>query len=296
METLSLGVVVTNYNTWDIALRCVEKVLVQGAAIDRVVLHDDASTIPRPPAIDSRVELVVNRANLGLVKTLNLAIAGLDTDLVVLFDSDAYPLHDFTAPVRDAFLADPKLAIAGFATVDRHGRATGSAEPEPGQASLVLGQRLHALWLRWFPRGGSERLCVYTCAMAIRRRAFEELGGFDERLDWLDLDHDLCMNAWRRGWKVAILPGAVAFHEGSGTPQKASHRVLRFYKARWLLLTKYGKIRFPTLVRWAVAGRLSLEALFLRLGRWIYPDRRSELDDKLQGRRAVIRYCREHYR
>lgn len=297
MQTLSLGVVVTNYNTWGIALRCVEQVLAHGAGVDRVVLRDDASTIPRPAAIDERVEVVVNRTNLGLVRTLNRALREIGTDLVVLFDSDAYPTNDFAGPVRRAFESDPTLAVAGFSTVGSSGWPTGSSEPEPGVASLLLGQRLHALWLRLFGRGAEGRTSVYTCAMAVRREAVLELGGFDERFDWLDLDHELCMKVHRSRYRVGRLPEVVAFHEGSGTPQRSSERVLRFYKARWLLLTKFGKVRHPGLVRRAVIARLAVEWCLLQALRPFAPRRRrDDLRDKLLGRRLALSHALDEYR
>ncbi|HYO15548.1 MAG TPA: glycosyltransferase [Thermoanaerobaculia bacterium] len=296
MTDLTLGVVVTNYNTRDLTGRCLEKILAYREGIDRILVVDDASPEGPPVPPDPAVEVRVNPANLGLVRSLNLAIRALGTDVAVLFDSDAYPLNEFPQRVRQLFGDDPDLGIAGFATVDEDGRPTGSTEAEPDAASLVLGQRLHALWTRLLPGSGDGLGSVYTCAMAVRTRAFEELGGFDEAFDWLDLDHDLCMRANRSRWRVAHAPEIVAFHRGSGTPQAVRHRVQRFYKNRWLLLRKFGKIRHPRLVRSLVLARLGAEYAALRLlGRAVARDPEA-LRDKLEGRRAVIRYCLRNYR
>ncbi|HRC86908.1 MAG TPA: glycosyltransferase, partial [Thermoanaerobaculia bacterium] len=234
----TLGVVITNYNTWDLTLRCAERVLAYAGGLDEILILDDASSTPPPRPLDPRLRLETNAQNLGLVKSLNRAMATLRTDVAVLFDSDAYPENDFTEPLRRAFAEEDRLAVVGFATVDAEGRPTGSCEPEPGLASLLLGQRLHAGWLRWFaPKDGP--ISVYTCAMAIRRTAFAELGGFDESFDWLDLDHELSMKVNRSTWHLRRMPELLAYHEGSGTPQTTNARVLRFYKTRYRLLTKF---------------------------------------------------------
>lgn len=288
----SLGVLVTNYETWDLTRSCLGGVLAHRDGVDRILVVDDASRQP-PPPLAPGVEVRRNPENLGLVRSLNRGIRDLGTDLVVLFDADARPLGPFAAEARARFAADPRLAVLGFATVDAAGRPTGSADEEPDVWSLVLGQRLSARWERVRPRPG--RLCVYTCAMVLRRSAFDALGGFDEAFDWLDLDHDLCMRAWRAGWRVEQAPGLVAFHQGSGAPQSTGERVLRFYKTRWLLLRKHGKIRRPALARAAILLRLRAELLALRLGGGLL-GRRMDVADKRAGRERVYRYCAEHYR
>jgi GT2 family glycosyltransferase len=287
MTRSTLGVVVTNYDTRELTARCLEGVLAWREGIDRILVVDDASPQGPPVSPDPAVEVRVNPENLGLVRSLNRGIRAVDTDLVVLFDSDARPLDPFAARVRERFAADPRLAVLGFATVDASGWPTGSQEGEPDVWSLLLGQRLHALSERLRrPRG---ELCVFTCAMALRRAAFDGIDGFDEDFDWLDLDHDLCMSARRAGWRVAHDPTIVAFHQGSGAPQKVSQRVRRFYLNRWRLLKKHDMLRHPGPVRTAIVARLAAELALLRLlGPLLVRDRAARAD-KLAGREALLR-------
>lgn len=290
----TLGVVITNYDSGDLTARCLEGILTHREGVDRILVVDDASSEGPPTSPDPAIEIRVNPENLGLVRSLNLGIRALDTDLVVLFDSDARPLSPFASRVRERFARDPRLAILGFATVDSQGLPAGSHEEEPEVWSLLLGQRLHALTKRF--RRGKGNLCVYTCAMALRRAAFDDLGGFDETFDWLDLDNDLCMVARKAGWRVVHEPALVAFHKGSGAPQTTSQRLLRFYKNRWRLLSKHGKIRHPGLVRALMLGRLGGELLALRLlGRLLVRDAQA-LADKVTGRRQVLEHVRRDCR
>jgi GT2 family glycosyltransferase len=294
---LTLGVAITSYETWEPAFRCIDAVLAQEPAIAGIVLVDDHSTTPRPAReLDARVRLVINPANLGGGPSLNRAMAEARTDVVVVFDSDAYPLTPFADSLCRRFAADPKLAAVGFRTVDRHGRNTGMPEAEPGAATLVLGQRLHALYRRLRP-ARRRPFCLYTPALAIRRRAFEELGGLDERrFDFLDLDTDLSMRWNRAGWRLAWCPELVAFHEGGGSPQATHQRVLRHYRNRWLLLRKHGLVKHPALVRRLVLARLALELAGLAtVGRLVYGNG-PWLQDKLRGRRLAFRHVRDHYR
>lgn len=292
---LTIGLLVTNCNTWELAKQCLDANLsLCGDRLTRIVLMDDCSTVPQSVALDARVEVVRNDWNLGLVKTLNKGMSLLDTDIVALFDSDAYPLNDYTGAIREAFEDDPALALVGFATVGKNGRPTASFEPEPGLPSLVLGQSLSAKYQRLFGTRTTD-LCIYTCAMAFRRKAVLELGGFDENFDWLDLDLDLSMRITRSAWTQRVISSLTAFHEGSGTPQLTSSRVLRFYKNRWYLLRKHNKIANPAMAKQAIMARLRVEFLFLKLaGKWLYRDAVTRRD-KIDGRQRIIEHCKQNY-
>jgi GT2 family glycosyltransferase len=286
--------VVTNFETWELTSRLVRRV----AALEpdeRVRVVDDRSTSSPPADLESAAIVERNPARWGLVRSLDAAIRRSTAELVVLFDSDACPVTAYRTRLAGAFGAEPKLAVVGFRTVDERGAATGSVEPEPGAASLVLGQRLHAL-ARRLPRAGRGRISVYACAMAVRRSAYLELGGFDIGLDWLDLDHDLCMKAWAGGWTVRHDPELVAIHEGAGAPQSTEARVRRFYRSRWRLLRHHGRIRSPRLVRWLVVARLRAERAVLRGLAALPGPRREHWRRKLDGRRELIELIRSEWR
>jgi GT2 family glycosyltransferase len=254
----SIGVVVTNYNTWPLTCRCLDAVVKLGG-VDRIVVVDDASSSRPPSPLDSRIELLINAENQGLCRSLNRGVRECDTDIVVIFDSDAYPLKEFADTLRDAFATDARVAMVGFATVGTGGTATASSEEEPDVLGLVLGQRLDAVRRRIRGRSTRKDISIFTCAMAVRREAFLAAGGFDEEFDWLDLDHDLSMRLRRAGLLLILEPKLLAFHEGGGAPQRTAERVARHHRNRWLLLRKHGKVRHPRLVSSLVAARLLLE-------------------------------------
>jgi len=49
-------------------------------------------------------------------------------------------------------------------------------------------------------------------AIFIKRKVFNELGGFDEKLFLYGEDRDLCWRAWLAGYTVGVCPGAVFYH------------------------------------------------------------------------------------
>jgi len=295
MPKLSVAVLVTNYNTWELTQRCVQQCYTHDQGhFDTLVVYDDCSRTEFKGSFPTTTRLYRGSPNVGLTKALNIAFGLISEDIVVLFDSDAYPTTPFCDDVKEMFENDPSLGLIGLRTIGRTGNPTESYTSEPNIWSLLLGQALYAMTERWLA-DNSERISVFTCAMAVRKAAFLELNGFDENFDWLDLDNDFSMRMNRSHWKVEMAPGPRIFHEGGGTPQLTRNRVLRFYKCRWYLLRKFHRLPVRRLVKMLILLRLCAEYLILLgLGPILFRNK-SVREDKIQGRRELIEYCFDNY-
>jgi GT2 family glycosyltransferase len=283
---MSIGILVTNYNTWSLTSKCVEHCLKYAdTTMDQFVVVDDCS-IEQFDNQFKEVKLIRNTSNSGLVRSLNIGLSYLNTKLIFIFDSDAWPLENYSSKAIEYFHSNPEVGIATFQTENSDGVPSLSYESEPNAISLLLGQRLYSYYQKYFLKG-SNNITVYTCAMVIRKEVIEQVGGFDENYDWLELDHDICMSATRKGWKIGILP-IRAFHKGSGTAQRVSHRVIRFYKNRIKLLRKFNKYPAEKLFNTLIILRLSSEYIFLKTFGW-FKYNKAVLEDKLFSRSELIK-------
>jgi hypothetical protein len=286
----SISALVTNYNTWSLTTRCVREL--ERYSNDRLVeilVVDDASEQAPSESLPEKVRVIRNPQNLGYVASVNIGFAQLREDMILLLDSDAYPLMDLTEPVTRLFAENQKLGALGFQLLDEQGQPTGSSQPEPDAIGLLLGQSLEALWLSWFRSRHSQNPVLYSCAMAVRRAAFEEIGGFDRGFDFLDADIDFSMRLRAAGWQVQVDPSLVAFHEGGGSFQTTATRVLRYHRNRWRLLLKHGRISQPWLFKLGLATRHALEYGILRIGGKKLIPEPAILEDKLHSRRRLLR-------
>ncbi|MCH4822762.1 glycosyltransferase [Gramella lutea] len=285
---MELGILVTNYNTWELTSTCIRNcVKYADSAIDQFVVVDDNSTEKFENHFDE-IELIQNKRNLGLIRSLNKGLNQIETDLILILDSDAWPLENYITQIKKFFSENPEVGIATFQTENAKGKPSQSFEAEPGALSLILGQQLYRIYIKYFMKNPDE-INVFTCAMVIRRKVLDEIGLFDENFDWLELDHDICMRASRKGWKIQVMP-LRAFHKGSGTPQQVGKRVVRFYKNRWYLLRKFRKVKLENLTAILISFRLSIELLLIwSIGPLYYKDR-STVQDKAYSRRKMISY------
>ena len=294
-HSLTVGVLVLNYNTWDLALRALDAAIrLESGNVAEYVLFDDGSSSPPPREIDSRITLIGGTCNRGFGRALPEAFSAMKSDIVVLFDSDAYPLTPFSKKVKEHFERDTRLGQLGFRAQDENGTQTESYFSEPTQWSLILGQAFYARVGRKALR--PDRLCAITGCMATRAEAYAQAGGFDAEFDFLDIDVDYSMKLRRQGWKVETDLSIEVFHVGGGTPQFMRQRVLHFYKSRWRLLRKHGLMRNPRLARAFILARLTCEKVILQLfGRLLFSNA-EDLDDKILGRKALLAYCRSNFR
>jgi GT2 family glycosyltransferase len=296
-DELSISVVVTNYNTNDLTVRCLDGLeRHSGGRTMQVIVVDDASTEKLAGALSDRVELVENRTNQGYVRSVNIGVGRATGDVVVLLDSDACPVSDFVTPTVEAFARNPRLGALGFHLVDSTDRATGATQPEPTALGLALGQALEQRFSRWVHRHADGRFTIHSCALAFRRQAFLEMGGFDEGFDFLDADTDFSMRLRRAGWQFEMADDVRILHEGSGSPQTTSKRVVRFHANRWRLLEKHGLIKHPLLLRGFLAMRHAAELAWLSRPARFWPDHGLNRADKLSGRRRLIATVWNSYR
>ena len=296
MSELSLAIVVTNYNTWDLTQRCVENCYRHDAGhFDTLLVYDDCSSTEFDGSFPETTRLYRGSSNVGLTKALNTAFGLVAEDVVILFDSDAYPTTPFCNDLKKMFDNDPALGIVALRTIGRDGQRTESYTSEPNIWSLLLGQALYSKTGRWLA-DKSQRICVFTCAMAVRKAAFLELNGFDGNFDWLDLDNDFSMRMNRSRWKTEIAEGPRVFHEGGGTAQLTRNRVLRFYKARWYLLRKFHRVPVRRVIKVLILLRLCVEYLILLAFGPVLIGDKAKREDKIQGRRELIEFCFANYR
>jgi len=295
MRKPSIALLLTNHNTWELAARCAtECVRLDAGRFNSLMIYDDCSSSAMNVKLPQEARLHIGSINLGLTKSLNAAVQLLDEDVIVLFDSDAYPISAFCEEVRSRFATDECLGLLAFHTVGREGRPTESFTTEPNAWSLVAGQALYARYEQLL-KDRSGRLSVFTCAMAFRRQAFCELNGFDEHFDWLDLDHDFSMRMNRSRWNVGVAASARMFHEGGGTPQSTAKRVMRFYKTRWYLLGKFNRLPFRCILKGVIICRLAVEFVILSIMQLGSLRQRPQLREKRESRARLIGYCLREY-
>jgi GT2 family glycosyltransferase len=146
-------------------------------------------------AADAPEELVVieEPSDLGPAKARNLGAQQANGEVLVFVDSDVAVHADAFTRIRAHFDADPTVTAV-----------FGSYDDEPAGQGVVSAFR-NLLHHHVHHEGPGPAETFWTGLGAVRRDAFERVGGFDERLDWLE-DIDLGMRLTAAGGRIELDP------------------------------------------------------------------------------------------
>jgi GT2 family glycosyltransferase len=191
---------------------------------------DNASTDGSPDLVRDRVaehgqlELVEMGRNAGYAAAVNAGATRVPGRDLLLLNPDIR--LDEPGPARElarVLDAHPKVGVAAPRLVGEDGQPQATARRFPSAAALLgtlprlggLGPVRRGLE-RYHEPSAARRATVVDwvlgAAMLIRRRAFDEVGGWDERFFLYVEDVDFCRRLRRVGWEVAYVPEAELTH------------------------------------------------------------------------------------
>jgi GT2 family glycosyltransferase len=198
-----------------------------------LIVVDNASSDGSAEAVERdfpEAQLISCRRNHGAAGGRNIGARRAETDFIVFLDDDAELMEDALAALGDALSRHPEAGIVCGKTFGRDDRRLMSAG-----LSVDLGRaRIVDIGAGEADRGQhDEPQFVDACgafAFAIRRSAFERLGGFDEGYNpygWEDVD--LCLRARRAGIGTLYWPAAVFRHKGTrqGRPANDAYELAK---------------------------------------------------------------------
>jgi len=163
-----ISIVMPVYNAERTLAECLTWIFRSSFGSFEVILVDDGST-DRSAAIAATfpVEIVPTQGRIGPAAGRNLGARAARGEILFFIDSDVMLRPESLQNLADAFEDDTLDAACGVQAAEmRHQN---------------LASQYKNLWMRWtYLRQTGEVPLFYTTAAAIRRAAFEHVGGFDE--------------------------------------------------------------------------------------------------------------------
>lgn len=202
-----ISAVITVHNSASVLPTCLESL----RHIPRIVIVDNASTddsVEVAMRCHPGVEVVSNPDNSGLPIAINLGLAHVSTEYVLLMNPDAGIAPDCLGHLeRD--LDDCPAAAAAAPLITN---ARGNPEID------VMGPGEHNHHKIAVPPDGPFCTWFVTLAMALwRREVLEALGGLDENIFLYQEDADICVRATQAGHTFILDPRAECDHFGGAS-------------------------------------------------------------------------------
>lgn len=229
-NTPSVAVVILNWNGIYYLSRFLSSVYNTSYPCIEFIVGDNASTDGSVDYIREnfpKVRIIQNDKNYGFAEGYNRVLKQVQADYFVLLNSDVEVTTDWVAPIVTAMEKDPKVAAAqpkilsylqpsefehagaagGF--IDKYGfpfcrgRIFDHLEEDKGQYN----QQKEIFW-------------ATGAAFFIKRKAWEESGGFDGDFFAHMEEIDLCWRLKRMGYSIQYYPFSEVYHVGGGALDK----------------------------------------------------------------------------
>jgi GT2 family glycosyltransferase len=176
----------------------------------------------------------------GLARAHNVAIAEARTELIAVTDDDCEVSRDWLAAIPGAFACDPRIALVfGGVLPMPHDPAMGFV-PGYVREEAFLARSL----------ADKARIDGMGACMALRRRIWMELGGFDERFGAGGPFHaadegEFALRALEAGWFVYETPAVSVLHRGLRGRMEAHALVHRYAYGTGAMMAKHVRARTP---------------------------------------------------
>ncbi|MCA1780104.1 MAG: glycosyltransferase family 2 protein [Xanthomonadaceae bacterium] len=237
-------VVIVNYNAGHWLQRCVESLRPRQSAKPELTIIDNGSRDGSLDFASGRPEIAIDRvgSNLGFARAINRACRGRGREYLLILNPDCLISRVDLAELINELDRHPEAALASGRVLDQNGQEQrGSRRRLPTPRRIVdelLRKSSNGIDLSQThaPTGPIEVEAVSGACMLVRRAAFDQLGGMDERYPLHFEDLDLFARLSSAGWKLRWTPAVSVVHAGG---QSSKSRPVAVLWAKHIGLWRY---------------------------------------------------------
>jgi len=273
-----VSIVIVNYNGKVYLENCLSSIAKSTFKSYEIILVDNASkdgSVDFVKKYSPWVKVIQNEENLGFAEGNNIGAKHANGDYILFLNNDTEVTSRWLEQMVEVAGTDSSIGICGSKVLllDRKN----IIDVIGGFLCDIYGSGLYALGHLTVDHHQYDSIrdifSVVGACLLIRRKVFEEIGGFDSRYFILGEDIDLSWRAQLAGYRVIVNPLAVIYHKSMGTIGPRNYRErckLRFLSERntvRTLLKNYSYLTlFEVLPRYFAILLFEI-ALFLILGR-----------------------------
>tara|TARA_R110002095_G_scaffold85589_2_gene74494 strand:- start:1445 stop:2332 length:888 start_codon:yes stop_codon:yes gene_type:complete len=273
MADTNLSVIIVNYNSSEHVTACVKSVL-QFAPGAEVIVVDNASrdrsisllesTFPNHP----QITVIHNQSNQGFSVACNIGTQQSHNEYLLYLNPDCM-LHENTIPKLLACLIENNsVGMVGGRLLDSDGKEQPGSRrtvPTPWRSFVrvfklsILSKRYPRLFTDFnlhqqaVPDHPIEVEAISGACMLIKRAAYEDVEGLDEKYFLHCEDLDWCMRFRLKGWIIMFVPEAILTHF-QGACSRSRPVLVEWYKHKGMVrfYRKFFRPQYPGVLMWAV--------------------------------------------
>lgn len=226
-----LSVIIVNYGTPELTLKCVDSILQHGIAenSDITVVENCSPGESKDKLIKylpEGVRFVVAKDNRGYSAGVNIGASQAKQDCVLILNPDTYFVDRSISKALDLLVADSSVGLVGLDLTYPNGERQYSARRFYSVLDIIgrrssLGRfwplkqfiAKHMMYSAWEKAVPFDTDWVMGTGFLIRRALFEKIGRMDESYFLYMEDVDLCARVWAEGLRVVCMPNVRLIHD-----------------------------------------------------------------------------------
>ncbi|MFH1458889.1 MAG: glycosyltransferase family 2 protein [Candidatus Omnitrophota bacterium] len=251
----SLSIIIVNYNTGELLVRCVESALNKFNYLqDEIIIIDNASTdqslvkLKALARAASSIEIIKNSQNQGFAAGVNQGIKRAKGNYIVLLNPDAQLKGSVLENLKKVLTDNPQAGCCGPKLINQDLSLQMSVHSYPKLLDIIF-DKTHLAY--FFPKSkiltrfqmsywNHEQMrevdWMSGACLMVRKTVIENIGLLDERFFMFCEDIDLCLRIKQAGWKNIYVPDACVLHlKGKSSPQLEGKAPV----VSWVSLVKY---------------------------------------------------------
>ena len=255
MDTPELSIVVISYNTREMTLACLRSVYAETRTPFELIVVDNNSEDGSSEAIRRNfphATLFAEKTNHGFAPAHDIALRQASAPWLLLLNPDTLVLDGALDKLLAYAKVTPEAGIWGGRTLygDHSLNPTscwGKMTPFSLFSRLIFLSSMFpssplfnseeiGRWQRDTPRAVD---LVTGCLFLMRRKDWDELGGFDPAFTMYGEETDLCLRAHAKGFRPRITPDATIIHYGGASDTVRADKMVRLMRAKTELVKRH---------------------------------------------------------
>ena len=185
--------------------------------------------------------IINHRKNIGFGAGCNLGAKNVQGEFLLFLNPDTQFLDDYVGKIMDKFAKSPeKIGIIGPRLITDEGKTQQWCAGKTITLWQIIKNNIGLVENKKIWESPED---IYTdwvsgAALAIKKEAFEKIGGFDENFFMYFEDDDLCRRAKRAGYEILYSPEETILHSGGKSYGNTFRKKAQFYKSLAYYLQK----------------------------------------------------------
>ncbi len=251
MTNPTVSTIIVSHNNKDILKDCIESIKNQSYKSKEIILLDNDSTDNTEDLVKIKYPEIkfFNLFGKGPAEKRNIGISKSDSDYMVFMDSDARLTKDWIKISIKYMEKNKDVGICGgliLKNKDTIDAAGGIIAKNCGGTDIGFGEKNKGQYSNF-----RKVNYLKSASVIIRKKMFEEIGGFDKDYFFGMEDTDLGLRANIYGWKVIYNPDLISYHLSHYTMKKSPQKK-ELYRDKKNKLTTYIKnFELKTIIKYS---------------------------------------------